>query len=56
MACLEMLARHHKVPFRRDVIERAAKDNLRGKTRHQPGADRQPVYVDGLYRNVGRLA
>ena len=29
MACLEMLARHHNVPFRRDVIERAAKDNLR---------------------------
>ena len=28
MACLEMLARHHNVPFRRDVIERAAKDNL----------------------------
>ena len=27
MACLEMLARHHNVPFRRDVIERAAKDN-----------------------------
>ena len=25
MACLEMLA-HHNVPFRRDVIERAAKD------------------------------
>ena len=22
MACLEMLARHHNVPFRRDVIER----------------------------------
>ena len=31
MACLEMLARHHNVPFRRDVIERAAKDNLRGQ-------------------------
>ena len=28
MACLEMLARHHNVPFRRDVIESAAKDNL----------------------------
>ena len=28
MACLEMLARHHNVPFRRDVIERAARDNL----------------------------
>ena len=28
MACLEMLARHHNVPFRRDVIERAAQDNL----------------------------
>ena len=31
MACLEMLARHHNVPFRRDVIERAAKDCLRGQ-------------------------
>ena len=31
MSCLEMLARHHNVPFRRDVIERAAKDNLRGQ-------------------------
>lgn len=28
MACLEMLASHHNVPFRRDVIERAAQDNL----------------------------
>ena len=28
MACLEMLALHHNVPFRRDVIERAAQDNL----------------------------
>ena len=28
MACLEMLARHHNIPFRRDVIERAAQDNL----------------------------
>ena len=26
-----MLARHHNVPFRRDVIERAAKDNLSGQ-------------------------
>ena len=32
MACLEMLARYHNVPFRRDVIERAAKDNLRGRS------------------------
>lgn len=32
MACLEMLARHHNVPFRRDVIERAAQDNLRGRS------------------------
>ena len=31
MACLEMLARHHNVPFRRDVIERAAKDNFSGQ-------------------------
>ena len=27
-----MLARYHNVPFRRDVIERAAKDNLRGRS------------------------
>ena len=32
MACLEMLARHYNVPFRRDVIERAAIDNLRGRS------------------------
>ena len=32
MACLEMLARYYNVPFRRDVIERAANDNLRGGT------------------------
>ena len=32
MACLEMLARHYNVPFRRDVIERAATDNLRGRS------------------------
>jgi ATP-binding cassette subfamily B protein len=32
MACLEMLARQHNVPFRRDVIERAARDNLRGRS------------------------
>ena len=31
MACLEMLARHYNVPFRRDVIERAANDSLRGQ-------------------------
>ena len=31
MACLGDVARHHNVPFRRDVIERAAKDNLRGQ-------------------------
>ena len=36
MACLEMLARHHNVPFRRDVIERAAKDNLRGQRATSP--------------------
>ena len=29
MACLEMLGATHNVPFRRDVLERAAKDNLR---------------------------
>ena len=32
MACLEMLARHYNVPFRRDVVERAATDNLRGRS------------------------
>ena len=32
MACLEMLARYYNVPFRRDVIERAANDNLRGRS------------------------
>ena len=32
MACLEMLARYYNVPFRRDVIERAATDNLRGRS------------------------
>ena len=32
MACLEMLARFYNVPFRRDVIERAANDNLRGRS------------------------
>ena len=32
MACLEMLASFHNVPFRRDVIERAANDTLRGRT------------------------
>ena len=32
LACLEMLARHYNVPFRRDVIERAAIDNLRGRS------------------------
>ena len=30
MACLEMLSRYHSVPFRKDVIERAAKETLRG--------------------------
>ena len=30
MACLEMLARYYNVPFRQDVVERAAKDILRG--------------------------
>ena len=51
MACLEMLARHYNVPFRRDVIERAAKDNLRGRSQHQPGVDRQSFHRDGLYRH-----
>lgn len=30
MACLEMLAKYHNVPFRKDVIERAARQTLRG--------------------------
>jgi subfamily B ATP-binding cassette protein HlyB/CyaB len=30
MACLEMLALYYNVPFRRDVIERAARDALQG--------------------------
>lgn len=29
LACLEMLARYHNVPFRRDVIERAAKETIK---------------------------
>ena len=33
LACLEMLARYYNVPFRSDVIERAANDNLRGRTK-----------------------
>ena len=32
MSCLEMLARYYNVPFRRDVIERAASENLRGRS------------------------
>ena len=31
MACLEMLAQYHNIPFRRDVIERAAQDNLENR-------------------------
>ena len=31
MACLEMLALFYNAPFRRDVIERAARDNLQGR-------------------------
>ena len=31
MACLEMLALYYNAPFRRDVIERAARDNLKGR-------------------------
>jgi ATP-binding cassette, subfamily B, bacterial HlyB/CyaB len=31
MACLEMLALAHNVPFRRDVIERAARESLRDR-------------------------
>jgi subfamily B ATP-binding cassette protein HlyB/CyaB len=31
MACLEMLAAHYNAPFRRDVIERAARDSLQNR-------------------------
>lgn len=31
MACLEMLARYHSVPFRKDVVQRAAKETLRNQ-------------------------
>jgi len=31
MACLEMLARWHNAPFRRDVIERAARSSIRDR-------------------------
>lgn len=30
MACLEMLAKFHNVPFRKDVVQRAARETLRG--------------------------
>lgn len=30
MACLEMLAKFHNVPFRKDVVQRAAQQTLRG--------------------------
>lgn len=36
MACLEMLALVHNVPFRRDVIERAARESLKG---HPPNLE-----------------
>lgn len=32
LACLEMLARIHNVPFRRDVIERAARETLKNQS------------------------
>ena len=56
MACLEMLARHHNVPFRRDVIERAAKDNLSGQRATSLELDWQLIYINELHRNVGRFA
>ena len=31
MACLEMLSLYYKIPFRSDIIERIARENLRGK-------------------------
>ena len=30
MACLEMLAKFHNVPFRKDVVQRAAQQTLHG--------------------------
>ncbi len=31
MACLEMLAQYHNVPFRRDVVEKAARESIQGR-------------------------
>ena len=50
MACLEMLARHYNVPFRRDVIERAAIDNS-WLFPNQFGVDWHSLHRDGLYRH-----
>ena len=55
MACLEMLARHHNVPFRRDVIERAAK-TISVSNALPAGADRQLVHIDEFHRHFGRAA
>ena len=50
MACLEMLARHYNVPFRRDVIERAA-TIIFVVVQNQFGVDWQSFHCDGLYRH-----
>ena len=31
LACLEMLSQFYNVPFRRDVIERAVKESMKGR-------------------------
>ena len=49
-----MLARHHNVPFRRDVIERAAKECLRVNA-PPAGADRQFVHVNELTGTMADL-
>ena len=53
MACLEMLARHHNIPFRRDVIERAAQDNLANRKATSLELLGNLGYCHGLYRYVG---
>ena len=55
MACLEMLARYYNVPFRRDVIERAATDNS-WPLPYQSGVDWQSFYGDGLHWHIDGFA
>ena len=56
MACLEMLARHHNVPFRRDVIERAAQDNLANRTATSLELLGNLATAMGFHRHVGESA